>query len=119
MKQEIYKKHFSIGRILSESWKRFTENFQLILIITLIVYIPVNIILSFVPIGESIESFKLYVRIIQILEGLIGIIATMAIAYVIKNKIDGKSIGIGDALKKSLSRWTTAIGTNIILSIFL
>lgn len=119
MTQEIYKKQFSIGKILQESWKRFTENFQLILIITLIVYIPINIILSFVPIGESAESFKLYFRIIQILEGLVGIIATMAIAYAIKNKIDGKSISVSDALKKSLSRWGAAIGTNIILVIFL
>ena len=119
MTQEIYQKQFSIGKILSESWKRFTENFQLILIITLIVYIPINIILAFVPIGESLENFKLFYWIIQIHEGLIGIIATMAIAYAIKNKIDGKSISIGEALKKSLSRWGAAIGTNIILGIFL
>lgn len=119
MTQEIYKNQFSIGKILSESWKRFTENFQLILIITLIVYIPINIILSFIPIGESLENFGTYIRVIQILEGSIGIIATMAIAYAIKNKIDGKSISIGEAFRKSLSRWGAAIGTNIILGIFL
>lgn len=119
MTQEIYQKQFSIGKILSESWKKFTENFQLILIITLIVYIPINIILVFVPIEESFESFKLYLRISQILEGFIGIIATMAIAYVIKNKIDGKSISVRKALKKSFSKWGTAIGTNFLLGIFL
>ncbi len=43
----------------------------------------------------------------------------MAIAYVIKNKIDGKSISIGEALKKSFSRWGATIGTNIILGIFI
>lgn len=54
-----------------------------------------------------------------ILEGLVGIVAMMAIAYVVKNKIDGKAISIGEAFKKSLSRWGVAIGTNIILWIYL
>ena len=119
MTQEIYQKQFSIGRILSESWKMFIENFQVILIITLVVYIPINIILSLVPIDDSMEGFKLYLRIMQILEGLIGIIATMAIAYAIKNKFDGKTVNAAEALKKALSRWGAAVGTNIMLGIFL
>lgn len=119
MTQEIYQKQFSIGRILSESWKMFIENFQVILIITLVVYIPINIILSLVPIDDSMEGFKLYLRIMQILEGLIGIIATMAIAYAIKNKLEGKVVNAAEALKKALSRWGAAVGTNIMLGIFL
>lgn len=125
MEQEIYNKEYTIGKILSESWRKFKENFRLILLITLIVYIPINIILAFIPIDTlmeqqgTLQGFRIYMKVIQILEGLIGIIATMAIAYAIKNKIDGKSIGIGEALKKSFSRWGAAIGTNIILGIFL
>ncbi len=114
---EIYQKQFSIGKILSESWKRFTENLRLILIIALIVYLPINIILSFVTLEETVWNF--YALVIQLLKGLIGIIATMAIAYAIKSKIDKKSISIGEALRKSLSKWGAAIGTNIILGIFL
>ncbi len=125
MKQEIYKKEYTIRKIISESWKKFEENFYLILLITLAIYIPINIILYFVPIDALIEQqgalrgIRTYVKIIQILEGLIGIIATMAIAYVIKTKIDGKTVSFGQALKKSLSRWPVAIGTNIMLGIFL
>lgn len=125
MEQEIYNKEYSIGKILSESWRKFKENFRLILLITLIIYIPINIIVAFIPINTLMEQkgilqgFRTYMEVILALEGLIGIIATMAIAYAIKNKIDGRSISIGEALKKSFSRWGAAIGTNIILGIFL
>ncbi|QQG46128.1 MAG: hypothetical protein HYY55_04175 [Candidatus Niyogibacteria bacterium] len=125
MEQEIYNKEYTIGKILSESWKKFKENFQLILLITLVVYIPVNIILAFIPIDALMEQwgtlrgFKIYMKVIQIFEGLIGIIASMAIAYIIKSKIDGQTISFGQALKKSMSRWPAAIGTNILFGIFL
>lgn len=119
MKQEIYQKQFSLGEILSESWKRFTENFQLILSITLIIYIPINILLSLTLLEGLSGDFELYSKVSNMLGRSIGVIATMAIAFVIQNKIDGKTIGIGDAFKKSFSRWGAVIGTGIILAIFL
>lgn len=119
MTQEIYKKQFSVAKILTEAWKIFKENFQLILIITLIVYIPINIALAFVLIDDTWQSVFNFYRISQILELLIGVISTMAIAYAIKKKIEGKSITIKEALKKSISRWGPAVSTNIILGLFL
>jgi len=44
MENEIYKKQFSLGQILDLSWKIFAENFKSIAIITLIIYLPINII---------------------------------------------------------------------------
>jgi len=125
MKPEIYNKEYTIGKILSESWKNFKENFRLILLITLIVYIPIATILAFIPVDNLIKqqgflnSLQIYTRIVQILEFLVGIIASMAIAYIIKSKIDGQIVGFGQALKKSLSKWPAAIGTELILGIFL
>ena len=125
MKPEIYNKEYTIGEILLESWRSFKENFRLMLLITLVVYVPINTILAFVPFDKLIEQqgflrgLKVYLRGIQVLEGLIGVIATMAIAYIIKSKIDGQIVSFGQALKKSLSRWLAAVGTNIILFIFL
>lgn len=43
----------------------------------------------------------------------------MAIAYVVKNKIDGKAVNLEKALRKALSRWGSALGTNILMGIFL
>lgn len=125
MKPKIYNKEYTISEILSESWRSFKENFHLILLITLVVYIPINTVLAFIPFDKLMEQqgffrgLKVYIRSIQVLEGLIGIIATMAIAYIIKSKIDGQIVSFGQALKKSLSRWPAAVGTNIILFVFL
>ena len=119
MEESIYKKEYSIGEILSEAWKIFKENFKTILIIVLLVYVPINIVLLFVPEGEIFGSAENYARIVQILEGLIGIIAVMAITYLVKFRIDGRQIDFQEALRKALSKWTTVIGTNIMLAIFL
>lgn len=119
MLQDLTSRQFSIGEILSDAWKLYKENFRLILIVTLIVYIPVNILLYFIPLGEGFSGLRFYWRAIQILEGLIGVIATMAISYAIKEKIEGKGVTWEEALKKALSKWTHAVGTQFILGIFL
>ncbi len=125
MKQEIYNKEYAIGEIIVGSWHSFKENFQLILWVTLIVHLPINTLVAFFPIDKFMKAkgflpgFKLYLGVSQLIEGLIGIIAVMAIAYIVKAGVDGQVIGLGQALKKSLSKWLAVIGTNIMLSIFL
>jgi hypothetical protein len=116
---DIKKKQFSIGEILSLAWQKYTDLFQTILVIILIIYIPINIILGFVPIDDSWEGILLYYRVIQLLEGFIGIIATMAIAFAVKQSLEGKRIEFGPALKKALFKWPYAFVTNLILGIFL
>jgi len=105
----------SIGSILSKAWDSYTSHFQLFLAIILSIYVPINLVLSFLPNEASMENFMMQWRVIQALEGLIGIIATMAIAYAVKNILDKKEITFGQALTKSASRWGAAIGTGIIL----
>lgn len=116
---------YNLGKILSESWNKFKENFQSILLITLIIYIPINAVLAFVPIEGLMEQqgnwqgVRTYLRIMQVLEGFIGIIATMAIAYLIKSSLDNNNVTYSEALKKSLSRWGAAIITTFILGLFI
>jgi hypothetical protein len=121
MKPELYNKEYTTGKILLESWRILKENFRLILLITLVVYVPVGAILAFIPVDKLMEQhgFAYALRIHVILESLIGIIASMAIAYVVKSRLDGQAISFRQALKKSLSRWTAALWTNSIMVIFL
>lgn len=118
MKAEIYQHQFSIGKILSMSWNLFKENFKSIFFITLIIYIPINFILFFVPIGEGVSGLKQYMNVARLLESLIGIISTMAIAYIIKNRIDGTLIDFKAGLQKAFSSWASAIITSLLLGIF-
>lgn len=58
-------------------------------------------------------------KIIQILEGLIGIIATIAIAFVVQARINNEVITIGNAFKKALSKWGVVIGASILMGLYL
>jgi len=123
MKSAVYRTELGISGILSESWRLFKENFWLIAIIIFVVYVPVNIILYLVPadsmIDQGLRGIRMYVRIIQILEGLIGIIATMAIAYLIKVRLDNKKISSWTALKEAVFKWPAAFLTSFVTGISL
>lgn len=124
MEQSLYKEQYTLGRILSQTWKLFTANFKFILSIILIVYIPVNIILSFIPIealssDNPTEAFSAYIKIIQLTEGIFGIVATMAIAYGIGKILKREKVYYKEALKEAVHFWPTAIGTGLMEALFL
>lgn len=123
MKHEIYKKEFNVGEMLSEAWKQFTNNFSTITQITLLVYIPINIVVNLLMqgiIGNSRMNGTLQsVQIVQVIEGFIGLIATIGIVFLIKQRIDGKKITLKEAFNKSIQKWTLLIATMIIMLICL
>jgi len=112
-------KEYSIETMLSKAWRLYRDNFSLILAIVLIVYIPINIVLGMLPMDNSQEGFRLYAGMAQLLEGIFGIISTMAIAFVVKYKLDDKKIDWQKAIEKSFSRWWPAIWTNLFVGILL
>jgi len=125
MENEIHKRQFTVGEIMAVGWKYFTQNWKLIFLITLAVYVPLNLILGLISLDSLVQSqgfmnaLKIYLRIIELLELLIGIIAVMAISLVIKAKIDNKKIDFKYAMMQSLKKWPQAVGTNILAGIFL
>lgn len=128
MINEIKNREFTLGDIFSAAWNAFRSQFISILVIILIVYIPVNIIISFIPVETLIEThglrgFRLYLRIIEILESLIGIIATMALAFLINksinNNINNDESDYKEALGKAVSRWGSGIWTNILAGLII
>ena len=119
MQHPIYNEKFSIGKILTTSWIVLIKNIKLILFVTILTSIPINYLLSFLPDSDNIEGFISYIRILTILDGLVGVVSFMAIAFVIKNFFDGNEITIRESLRKSLSRWPSAIGTSIYAGIIL
>lgn len=108
-----------IGEILSKSWEIFTLRFKSILIITLIIYIPIDIVLELVPADESAEGIMTYFRAMQLLEGLFGILATIAIAFLVKAALDKKELTWQESFKLAINKWLPTIGTNIIAGILL
>jgi len=109
MESNIKTKSFGIGDLLVEGWAVYKVNIQTILTVVLCVYIPIDLILSFVPQGT-----QLYNLVVRILEFFVGIIATLAIAIITEKTIEGERVSWQEALKFGLSKWTKAIGTGFL-----
>jgi hypothetical protein len=111
----------TIKQILLYSWKIYKNNFLLICTIIIIVYLPINIALSFIPQGDLSENtgqFMHHLRYRTYIEGLFGIISVIAIAFINKSVIDKHSLNIKSIFKKSISKWPAAVGTQILLSLW-
>ncbi|MBT6691594.1 hypothetical protein HOB10_04655 [Candidatus Parcubacteria bacterium] len=110
---------YSIEQVLSKAWRLYKDNFKLILKIIVVVYLPINIVLGMIPVGDTAEDARYYMTIVQTLEGLFGIVAVMAVTFVAKYKIDNKKIDFQKAFEKSFSRWWPVVWTNIVAGVFL
>ncbi len=125
----IYLTRYGLGKLMALGWEQYRKHFASILPIFLIVYIPINIGLSFVPVDYLIEAhglrgFRIYMKLIQLTEFLIGVVATMSLARLIEASLMGQPITWNQALCHALSRWLASIGTGflaglIVLGMFL
>ena len=56
MENKIKSQKLGIGDLLGEGWQIYRANFKNILLVILCVYIPVNIIISFIPVDSFIQN---------------------------------------------------------------
>ncbi len=124
MNADIKTQRLGILDIYSQGWRVFRSKFGTILIIILCVYLPVDIILALSQTtsgGDTDASgaFLRQVNISALLQSLIAIIATLAIAYVVERAIQNQEVTWVQALRHAASRWPSAIGTGIVAGIIL
>lgn len=110
------------GSLMVLSWKMLWEDWRAILGITLLAAIPVNVLLEWTaPLSPGDElvarEFVRMVKMSSLLETLIGVVASLGIAYVVSERVEGRRAGFWTALKHALSRWLPAIGTGLMESI--
>jgi len=119
MDNDITQTRFGLGRIIATGWQLYCRHFLSILPIFLIVYIPINIGLSFVPVDQLIAThglrgFRIYMKLIQLTEFFIGVLATMALAKLIESAVSGTPITWQTAFRHAVSRWGASIGTGLL-----
>jgi hypothetical protein len=124
MEQDINSTRYGLGKVIALGWEQYRRHFGSILPIFLIVYVPINIGLSFVPVDTLIEEhglrgFKIYMKLIQLTEFLIGVVATMSLAKLIEASLLGQPITWKQALRHSLSRWGASIGTGLLAGLII
>jgi hypothetical protein len=119
MNEDIFQVRYGLGRVIGVGWKQYWLHFSSVLCIVLIVYVPVNVALSFVPVEHLVETqglqgFRLYMKLIQLSEFLIGVLATMALAALLEASIRGNSICWQTALRHAFARWGASLGTGLL-----
>jgi len=57
------------------------------------------------------------IRVIQLSELVVGIVATLALAYLVEERIHGRPVGVKDALKHGLRHWFHGVGTSIVAGV--
>jgi len=115
MLKAIQEREFSFSDVVAKGWLIYSQQFKAIVMITLIVYIPINIILYMV--AGYMNRFQDFMNVIKILEGLFGVIAMMGIAVIVDQAIqnnDNLPISWGAALSKAFSRWGSCLTTSIL-----
>jgi hypothetical protein len=124
MEHDIYSTRYDLGRVIALGWELYRKHFGSILPIVLVVYIPINIGLSFVPVDYLIEEyglrgFNMYMKIIQLTEFFFGVLATMALARLIEASLAGQPVTWQQALRHSFSRWGASIGTGLLAGLII
>ncbi len=141
---EIKKSEMSITEVISMAINIFKQNIKSIILITLIIFIPINIAGALIPIDEVLNNLKLlmpegmdytlldftliqetmteFTRWTTIYAGLqqfFGALAVMGVAFIVYKFIDGDKINYKVALEESFSRWVPAIWTILLSSIIM
>lgn len=124
MEQNINQTRYDLGKVIAVGWEQYRTHFRSILPIFLIVYIPINIGLSFIPMDYLIEehglrAFKIYLKVIQLTEFLIGVLATMSLAKLVEASLIGQPVTWQQAFRHSLSRWGASIGTGLLAGLII
>jgi hypothetical protein len=121
MKKKV--KELKLGELMGQGWEIYKANFKLFLGIIAIIYIPINLILNLLmPAGEiqTFQSVRLYANLVQILDLVLGIVATMAIAYAVHQIIKKKKTPkLWESLKNSLLVWDKGILTSILAGLII
>jgi len=102
-----------LREVLVAAWKVNRNNYLTILAITLIVYVPMDVALSFVP-GND---FIVYFRIDRGLEFWFGTIAELALIQVAFAGNDGTRIPLGAALKRAFACYGPGLWTSFLYNI--
>lgn len=116
---DIRSERLSVGDLFRTGWSLYRGNFKNILLVILCVYFPVNLIIVLIPddlvyaIFEE-RGFQVYTQICQLLQLLIGSIATIGVSAIVEKSLQETSLGWGPALRCGLSRWGAVVGTQIV-----
>lgn len=114
IKHELFTREYNLGDLLMLAWKLFSENFQTILIVTLIIYVPIELVSAFTP-TDGIFSVNIAATGILVL--LAGVLVPLAMALIVRKQLDGQIIDYKTALKEAAGKWLPGLGTSVLMGL--
>jgi hypothetical protein len=96
----------TVGAILHDSWQVYRRNFRAILAIVLVVWIPLELLGSYVDafvFGE--DDFRKSWKLAQFLDHFFGIIATAGVIFIGHEALAGHKANFRSALATGLKSW--------------
>lgn len=120
MENKIKAQPLGFADLFSQGWQLYSTYFINILWVLLWVYIPINLIMPLLPVnwyllgGEGTSGPQLSIQLAQLFKSMMGIIATMGIAVIVSQGLHGETMAWYTALRYSLSKLLTAIGTWVL-----
>lgn len=123
MEHKIKSQRLEIGDLFSAGWQLYNAHFPDILRIMLFVYIPLNLVTTLLPMewqfsADGTPETQLAFNFALLFEIFIGIIATIAIAAIVEQAVDGETLTWPAALRFALSKWAATLGT-VLLATFI
>ncbi|MFH1207629.1 MAG: hypothetical protein V1668_03410 [Patescibacteria group bacterium] len=120
----ITSQELTISDIITGAWKIFSDHIQAIVLVTVAVFLPLNIITAFLPGSDATaETFNaasaVGLGISSVLLALAGVLVPVAIAHIVRRHLDRQPIDFKGAIRFSFSRWLPVIGTSLLMLVFL
>lgn len=121
---DIARRELTISEIIIGAWKIFSDHIRAIVLVTVAVFLPLNIITAFIPgqdaTAETINTASAVgFGISSMLLALAGVLVPVAIAHIVRQYLDRQPIDFNTAIRFAFSRWLPAVGTTLLMLAFL
>ena len=105
--------------LFSSSFSFCRRHSRAVLTVVLVVYIPIDLLMEAIPVDEelTLQSFARFIRVAVLLETLIGVLCTMALAHLVLADREGRALSVRDAFWLAASRWRASVGTQILTNL--
>jgi hypothetical protein len=102
--------------LLSDSLRFLRRHGLSVLFIVLVIYIPIELILSALPFDDEqfLKSTAREFRRQWTLEALLGVLCSMAVAHLVLADHEGRILTTSDSLWLAASRWRASVGTQFL-----
>jgi hypothetical protein len=121
---DVFTTRYTLDKVISVGWQQYAKNFTNILVIVFLIYFPINLIVSLLPVADAVilqdfDQFVTYMRVVQFLEVFVAVVATISVTKLVEASLQGQAITWQQSLKHAFSRWFVVVLTSLIGGVIL